>query len=82
MNFIEERGYIGAFTRDTAVGAIPSGMRVIKVKSETGDAHGDGACATVLGSFGAEGLLLYFVEWDEKPGFAVAVAAWKIGVLQ
>jgi hypothetical protein len=82
MNFIEEPGYIGAFTRDTYPGAIPSGARVVKVRSEQGDANSDGAKATVLGSVGAEGVVLYFVEWDERRGFAVAVASWKLERLQ
>lgn len=79
MNLVEEPGYIGAFTRDTAPGAIASGERVVKIESEKGDAHDVGAGATVLGSISGGGLLLYFVEWDAKPGYAVAVAAWKVG---
>lgn len=78
MNIIEEPGYIGAFTRDTFPGAIPSGRRVVKVKSEDGDAHDIGARATILGSIGDGNILLYFVEWDARPNYAVAVAAWKI----
>lgn len=78
MNIVEEPGYIGAFTRDTFPGAIPSGRRVIKVKREAGDPRDIGARATVLGSIGHEHILLYFVEWDDKPGYAIAVAAWKL----
>lgn len=82
MNFVEEPGYIGAFTRETYPGAIPAGARVVKVQSEEGDANINGAAATVLGSIGHENVVLYFVEWDAKPGYAVAVAAFKLQAVQ
>ncbi|HSJ40318.1 MAG TPA: hypothetical protein VK955_04620 [Xanthobacteraceae bacterium] len=75
-----EPGWVGAFTRETAAGAIPSGSRCRKVNSEAGDANPDGARGTILGSIRAPGLtaLFYYVEWDATPRLAVAVAGWKI----
>jgi hypothetical protein len=78
-------GYIGAFTRETAPGAIPSGARVRKVNSEPGDGHKDGSVGTVLGSMSHPevhgGAVFYFVEWDTRPRMAVSVMGFKVEVV-
>lgn len=72
-------GYMGVFTRDQAVGAIPNGTRIVKTKSEPGDSHPDGTPGTVLGSFRVDDQpAFYFVEWDCKPRIAVALAGHRI----
>lgn len=73
-----EDGWIGAFTRSAAPGAIPSGVRVVKVRSEPGDFNKLGARGMILGSITAQGLLCYFIEWDDAPRRAVAVIGWKL----
>jgi hypothetical protein len=52
-----------------------NGTRVAKVKSAYGDAHQDGAAATILGSLRdpESGRIAYFVEWDDLPGLPVAI---------
>lgn len=77
--FHEEPGYVGAFTRASALGAIRNGSLVVKVKTEPGDHNKIGARATVLGSIYNPGMgLLYFLEWEGLPGHAVACIAEKI----
>lgn len=74
-------GWVGLHTRDEVLGAWRNGTRVIKVKTEPGDAHPLGSMATVLGSMQApdpDRTLGYFVEWDAKPRCAVFVMAAKI----
>jgi hypothetical protein len=72
------------FTRNQAEGALPKGSRVVKVKSEAGDAHPIGSLATVLGSIPVPppldkaSLYFYFVGWDDNPGVAVGIASWKV----
>lgn len=75
-----ERGYVGAFTRATAPGAIPAGARCRKANSEPGDANPDGALGRVLGSIQPPPplVLCYFVEWDASPRRAVAVLERKV----
>lgn len=73
-------GYVGAFTRDQANGAIPNGTSIVKVFKEEKDAHQIGARGTVLGSFLDNGRAAYFVEWDSDPGIAVLTIDKKIGV--
>jgi hypothetical protein len=75
-----ERGWLGAFTRDRAPGALPNGTRVVKANSETGDATPDGQPGVILGSLRAPGRaeLMYFVEWANKPRAAVATIEWKV----
>jgi hypothetical protein len=85
-----EDGWIGVFTRHEAVGAMPNGTRVVKVRGESGDATALGTCGTVLGSLDAEFLgervpdgwetitYAYFVEWADRPNVAVGVMDWKI----
>ena len=78
----EEPGWIGAFTREQAAGALPNGTPIVKVQTENGDAHPVGTLGVVLGSFShpeiLDGQLFYFTEWTHKPRVAVAVVAWKI----
>lgn len=77
-----EPGWRGAFTRATAVGAMPSGTRIVKASSEEGDATPDGTPGIVLGSFShpsvQAGIVLYFVEWADKPKQAMAVTEAKV----
>jgi hypothetical protein len=65
-------GWRGMFTTNEYPGAYPNGTRVIKVKTEPGDAHPVGARATVLGSMGQATMdeIGYFVEWDAQPRVA------------
>jgi hypothetical protein len=76
-------GWRGMFTRDRANGAYPSGQRIVKVKTEAGDANPIGTRGTVLGSVGHPDLgICYFIEWDNHPRAAVAVIAWKIATIK
>lgn len=74
----QEQGWTGMFTRARARGALPNGMRVVKAASEPFDIHEAGATGNILGSLQADGALIYFVEWDDRPRFAVGTMAWKI----
>lgn len=82
--FREHPGYVGMFSRNEALGAIPNNTRISKVWSEPGDAHEIGELGTVLGSvicppeLGSEVKYLYFVEWDDMPKTSVAVIDKKI----
>jgi hypothetical protein len=75
-------GYMGAFTRDTATGALPSKTRVRKVNSEPGDGQVNGVMGTVLGSISHPDVLggatCYFIEWDTRPRMAVSVMGFKV----
>jgi hypothetical protein len=86
-------GYIGAFSRDEAEGAIPNGAVVRKRNSEKGDTRPNGDRGRVLGSIDMQALgmmdaeraghrFMYFVEWDATPGCAVAVVDVKVGAEQ
>jgi hypothetical protein len=91
MDFLEatglcnEPGWHGSFTRRNALGAWRAGTRIVKVKSEEGDATPDGAQGVVLGSISHKdlqnGMPLYFVEWDSQPRCAVACIGWKLGAV-
>lgn len=77
-----EHGWMGFFTRNQVKGAYANGSRVMKIFSDPGDGTPLGTEATVLGSIWAAArpnVVLYFVEWDDKPRVAVAVANHKIG---
>lgn len=86
--FHGEPGYVGAFTRDNAEGALPAGTRIQKTNSERGDSMPNGAAGTVLGSYRDDfkvegpGILgadfIYFIEWDARKGYAVATSNRKI----
>jgi len=63
-------------------GAWPIGSRVRKLVTEERDGHQPGAMATVCGSCGpvdAPGMppatMVYILEWDDRPGLPVLVAA-------
>jgi hypothetical protein len=82
-------GYVGAFTRDQAEGAIPNGATIRKAKLEKNDSTPLGTLGVVLGSFDGIKLglseaerngsrFMYFIEWFNKPGCAVCVVDWKI----
>jgi hypothetical protein len=76
-------GYVGAFTRDEAPGAIPNGTRVCKVWCEPGDANPLGAKGVVLGSlYFPEGGFAYFIEWDSKPKWPLLTIAKKVEAIQ
>lgn len=77
--FVTEPGWFGVFTREQAPKAIPNGTRICKVATEHGDAHPIGTKGLVLGSLAADDQqTLYFIEWEPRPRFAVAVADFKI----
>lgn len=89
IKIISEPGYIGAFTREHAEGALPNGARVVKRNSEEKDPRPNGSLGTVLGSIDGSlidtGLMLrfkarymYFIEWDDAPRVAVGVIDWKV----
>lgn len=77
-------GYIGKHTQDRAQGALVNGTRVRKIRSDSSDTHKDGALATILGSMGLpdKKLCVYFVEWDDVPGYAVAIAGYRIEAVE
>jgi len=89
-NIDHHPGYVGAFTRDHAEGAIENGAKVRKAKEDPkGDLTPIGTLGTVLGSINFElydlaearskGVkYLYFVEWDDKPKVAISMVDWKI----
>jgi hypothetical protein len=65
-------GYID----EQAAGAWPNGTRVMKTGSDETDKHGDGARATVVGSFATGEVIVafcYFVEWDDMPGLPMGI---------
>lgn len=81
-----EPGWVGAFTRANAPGALPAGAAVVKVNSEPGDRHQDGERGTVLGSISHPqlrgGEVCYFVEWEAARNVAVSVMGRKVRGLQ
>ncbi len=81
-----EPGWVGAFTRWEAPGALANGTKVVKIVTEEKDAHPVGARATVLGSLpvpaGMGGGYAYFVEWEDAPRLAVGVMGWKIAPVE
>jgi hypothetical protein len=80
-------GYLGAFSRNQAPGAIPNGTRVAKVWCEAGDLEPIGTQGAVLGSLPVAAELpahgdvrfCYWVEWDSRPRCAVFLIDKKIG---
>jgi hypothetical protein len=80
-NFGCHAGYIGVFTTDEAPGCWKNGTRVVKATFERGDGTPLGTMGTVLGSMfthEAGGITTYFIEWDDKPKYAVCVEAQKL----
>lgn len=82
IEFKEESGWVGAFTRNEARGAYPNGTKVMKVHCEDEDMNTAGAMGTVIGSMpGIRELgcdFFYFVEWDKAPRVAVGIINQKI----
>lgn len=80
-----EPGWLGAFSRAQALGALRNGSRVVKTKGEPNDGTPDGTPGIILGSGeithqelpGGSGLM-YWVEWANRPRVAVGVMAWKL----
>ena len=75
---------LGVYTENEAQGAITNGTRVVKVNSEPGDAHQNGALGTVLGSIGPHEVpgfpgirYAYFIHWD---GLDIAVGTIDLKV--
>lgn len=64
---------------EDAEGALPRGMRIVKVAGGEGDGHETGARGKILASVSEPGLGIgYFVEWDDMPGARCFVVAGKI----
>lgn len=82
VEFIQEEGMFGLFTRHQDDGAIENGRRIFKTNSMEGDATPDGTPGTVLGSVAVDvdGVrqFFYFVEWADKPRYAVGAMGFKI----
>lgn len=91
-----EPGWLGVFTREEAPGALGNGTPVAKVRSEPGDTFPDGTRGTVLGSIGPgpdeptptphgatipPGAYLYFVEWEPRPRYAIAIASNRLAAV-
>lgn len=77
-----EEGWMGAFTRESAPGALRPGTRVVKRNSEPGDTNADGVPGVVLGSIShpkvGDGAVMYFIEWAAYPRCAAAVMHFKV----
>lgn len=73
-------GRRAVYTTNEESGALTNGTRIFKTLSEEGDGHPDGSLGTVIGSIAKDGLLAYFVQWDNEPGagLPVGVAAHRI----
>lgn len=93
VEFNDETGWVGVFTRNQAEGALPNGTPIVKRNSEPGDAARDGDKGVVLGSMNsipeveaearAKGVrppdaFFYSVEWRTRPRHALNVMDWKI----
>lgn len=80
--FFEEPGWVGAFTRHQDPAGLPNGTRIVKANSEPGDGTPNGTAGIVLGSFSnpkvMDGMVLYFVEWSNRPRVAVGCIAYKV----
>lgn len=83
---LETTKHGAVFTREQAEGALPNGTRVVKIKAEEGDGHAVGERATVIGSVShpeiMNGIIAYFVSWDDMPNVPVGVVDWKIAALE
>jgi hypothetical protein len=87
---ITDPGWQGVYSRHQAIGAIPNGTKVRKVKSEPKDGHPDGALAVVIGSWGLlpwekpleiKGYTIrffYFVEFEDMPQVGVGISEHRI----
>jgi len=79
-------GYFGAFSTQTAKGAMENGTRIVKVRTDPSDTNPIGTMGKVLGSIAEPNVtypnIMYFIEWDTSPKVAVSCAAWKIARVQ
>jgi hypothetical protein len=82
IDFREEPGWVGVFTRNQELGTWRNGTRVRKTNSEPGDATPNGTLGTVLGSISSpevqDGAVMYFIEWDNRPKVAVGCMGFKL----
>jgi hypothetical protein len=76
--FQNEEGWSGAFTRNQVEGALRNGTRIVKDKSEPGDATLDGTPGVVLGSLTHDGVICYFIEWAHSPRVAIGCMGNKV----
>ena len=67
---------------DQAPGALANGSAIVKIGSEPGDAHQDGAPGRVLASMGVGEFLTYCVEWADLPGTPVWIAAHRVKLVE
>lgn len=74
-------GYNGMFTRKAHPDALPNGTCISKVNSEAGDVTPNGTSGTIMGSVGCHELgIMYFIEWDNKPGYVIGCVEKKVAV--
>ncbi len=82
----EEPGWTGIFTRDQAPEALANGTRIRKSVFWPGDATSVGTTGTVVGSLSHprvyDGMIFYFVAWDDDPRCAVGIIGAKIAPLE
>lgn len=89
ITFGNEKGWMGVFTRHHAEGAYANGLRVVKLREESGDITPLGTEGVILGSLDGRDLdqrnpdggvivFAYFVEWDNRPRVAIGTIDWKI----
>lgn len=73
-------GFVAVYPPGQVAGARPNGTRVAKINSVEGDGHQDGALGTVVASHLApeDGIVLYFVVWDDLPTMSVCVAEDRV----
>jgi hypothetical protein len=76
----EHEGYWGVFTRAEVLGAWRNGTVVVKIASdEVGDYTANGTLGKVMGSLHhPDQGVLYFIEWDDKPGIVIGCMAKKL----
>lgn len=68
------------FLPGEAFGAWPLGTRVVKVHSQLGDGHADGAPGRIVASHCVgDGEYFYFVVWDDTPEVAVGIMGVRLG---
>lgn len=77
-------GYLTPFCKKQAAGAWANGSCVVKSGSDPGgDVTPDGIKGKILGSLKApNGGYAYFVEWENKPKFAIFCTEEKMKLLE
>ena len=78
LGFKHHDGYETMFPDSQADGAWPNGTTVIKVNAEDGDITKNGMPGIVMGSIGAEGLIMYFIEWQNNLRHVIGCVAGKL----